>query len=175
MATRTRVRLRKVTVADAELLDLWRTPEYKGEFNDFGIPSRPARPLIEKNGMLGEDDGTLIVEVKAGGRPVGAVSWRSVRYGPNPESRAWNIGIILAPDERGRGFGTQAQRMLAEFLFANTPVNRVEAITDVENTAEQRSLERAGFRREGVLRGAQFRAGRWRDLVVYAVVRPAPE
>ena len=42
---------------------------------------------------------------------------------------------------------------------------------DVENVAEQRALERAGFTREGVLRGAQHRRGRWRDLVLYARLR----
>lgn len=172
MVTNTRVRLRPATLEDADRLDLWRTPEYRGEFNDFGVPARPARPLIEKNGMLGEEGGTLIVEVVADGRPVGAVSWRPVRYGPNPESMAWNIGIILIPAERGKGFGTEAQRMLADYLFANTTFNRVEAMTDVDNAAERRALARAGFQHEGVLRGAQYRVGQWRDIAVYAVVRP---
>jgi RimJ/RimL family protein N-acetyltransferase len=50
-------------------------------------------------------------------------------------------------------------------------VNRVEAQTDAANVAEQRSLEKAGFVREGVARGAQFRAGRYRDLVTFSRVR----
>jgi RimJ/RimL family protein N-acetyltransferase len=50
-------------------------------------------------------------------------------------------------------------------------VERIEAETDVENVAEQRALERAGFTREGVLRHAQFRAGHWRDTVMYSVLR----
>ena len=37
--------------------------------------------------------------------------------------------------------------------------------------AEQRSLEKAGFRREGVLRSAQGRADGLHDLAVYAVLR----
>ena len=41
----------------------------------------------------------------------------------------------------------------------------------MENLAEQRALERAGFTREGVLRHSQFRAGRWRDNVIYSVLR----
>jgi RimJ/RimL family protein N-acetyltransferase len=47
----------------------------------------------------------------------------------------------------------------------------VEASTDVENLAEQRALERAGFTREGVLRHAQFRDGGFRDLVLYSRLR----
>jgi RimJ/RimL family protein N-acetyltransferase len=72
---------------------------------------------------------------------------------------------------RGRGYGSRAQRLLAEHLFATTPSNRVEADTDVENAAEQRALERAGFTREGVVRGAQYRRGRWHDLVLYSLLR----
>jgi RimJ/RimL family protein N-acetyltransferase len=72
---------------------------------------------------------------------------------------------------RGQGFGSVAQRLLAAYLFATTSVNRIEAGTDVDNLAEQRALEKAGFTREGVLRGAQHRAGAWHDLMIYAVVR----
>ena len=113
----------------------------------------------------------MIVESAASSEPIGTVSWRTVRYGPNPESAAWNIGISLIPEARGHGFGTEAQRALADHLFATTPFNRVEAMTDLENEVEQRSLEKAGFAREGVLRGSQYRAGAWHDLVVFARIR----
>jgi RimJ/RimL family protein N-acetyltransferase len=58
-----------------------------------------------------------------------------------------------------------------EYLFATTLANRLQAITDVENPAEQRVLEQIGFRREGVMRGLAFIGGRWRDGVPYARLR----
>jgi RimJ/RimL family protein N-acetyltransferase len=159
---------------DARLLTLWQSSSlYTGEFNDFGLPRRPVDDLIRKDGLISDHGGTLVVTLVVDGTPIGTVSWREVRYGPNPESLGWNIGISLAPDMRGRGFGSQAQRLLAEYLFATTPVHRIEASTDVDNLAEQRALEKGGFTRDGVLRGAQFRAGAWHDLAVYSVVRPA--
>jgi RimJ/RimL family protein N-acetyltransferase len=42
---------------------------------------------------------------------------------------------------------------------------------DYDNVAEQRALEKSGFRREGVLRQAGFRGGRWRDGILYALLR----
>lgn len=60
---------------------------------------------------------------------------------------------------------------MAEYLFANTLIERLEASTDVDNVAEQRALEKADFQREGVLRHAQFRDGQWRDLVIYSRLR----
>jgi len=61
--------------------------------------------------------------------------------------------------------------MLVGVLFRGLPVYRVEAWTDVENLVEQRSLEKAGFVREGVLRGAQWRRGAFHDLVAFSVLR----
>jgi RimJ/RimL family protein N-acetyltransferase len=81
------------------------------------------------------------------------------------------IGIWLRPEHRGRGLGRQAQRQLAELFFAHTTVHRVEAHTDVENVAEQRALEAAGFTREGITRGAQWRDGAYHDGILYAVLR----
>jgi hypothetical protein len=61
--------------------------------------------------------------------------------------------------------------MLVEYLFAHTPVNRIEASTEEDNVAEQRALEKAGFLREGRLRGVAFRDGGWRDGFLYGIVR----
>ncbi len=102
---------------------------------------------------------------------LGGVSWHAVDYGGTVACSAWNIGIGLLPSARGRGIGTIAQRLLVEHLLATTELDRIEASTDIENVAEQRALEKAGFRREGVLRGAQLRGGVRRDLVHYGLVR----
>ena len=81
------------------------------------------------------------------------------------------IGIWLRSAARGRGLGGAAQRALAELFFTHTAVNRVEAHTDVDNIAEQRALAAAGFTREGLIRGAQWRDGAYRDGYLYAIVR----
>ena len=78
---------------------------------------------------------------------------------------------MLAPEFRGQGAGTAAQRLLVEYLFDTTLVHRLCAYTEPDNVAEQRSLEKCGFRREGVLREAGFRGGQWRDAVVYGCLR----
>jgi RimJ/RimL family protein N-acetyltransferase len=171
-----RIRLRDITLDDADLLDTWSAePAAAGDFNDFGGTREPVdRVALAQGPPRSERNGRLMVERLADGRPIGSVSWHVVGYGPNAESSAWNIGISLLPDARGQGYGTEAQALLAAYLFETTGVNRVEASTDVENHAEQRSLEKAGFRREGVVRGAQYRAGGYHDLVTYARLRDDP-
>jgi RimJ/RimL family protein N-acetyltransferase len=169
------VRLREAELADAQRLDTWYAdrPRFQGEFNDFGpIARRSFREVLDRGGRaVSHESGLLLVERIADGVLLGDVGWHLVRYGPNAESVAPNIGISLEPDARGRGYGTEAQRLLAEVLFDLYDPARVEASTDVANVPEQRALEKAGYRREGVLRQAQYRQGAYHDLVVYSLVR----
>jgi RimJ/RimL family protein N-acetyltransferase len=140
-------------------------------FNWFAHrPAEVLRRRFAADGLLSEEAGTLAVETPDGAL-AGTVSWFTVVHGPSAACRALNMGISLLPGQRGRGYGSAAQRALAEYLFATTLTERIEAETDLENVAEQRALERAGFTREGVLRRTQFRAGRWRDNVIYSVLR----
>jgi RimJ/RimL family protein N-acetyltransferase len=168
-----RVRLRDVTLEDADMLDEWaRAAHGDGGFNDLlDHPRLTDRIALTVGPLRHEVNRRLLVERTDDRATIGTVGWHQVRYGPNVESAAWNIGIELIPSARGQGYGSEAQRLLAVYLFATTGMSRVEASTDVDNVAEQRALEKAGYRREGVTRGAQFRAGSYHDLVTYAILR----
>lgn len=119
-------------------------------------------------GLIGPEQGCLIVEF--GDTQIGTMSWVRVVYGP-PKWSCWNIGASLLPEHRGMGLGTLAQSKLVDYLFEVDPTQRIEAHTDVDNIAEQRSLEKIGFIREGLLRSVQFRAGQWHDVFLYSVLR----
>lgn len=138
--------------------------EARGHFNDLG----PVDEELIESGLRVQ---RLLVVRLEDGAAIGFVSWHRTRHGPNAGSRAWNIGINLAPEGRGQGLGAEAQRLLAEHLLETTAVDRIEAGTDVENVPEQRALEKAGFTREGALRGAQHRAGARHDLYLYSLLR----
>jgi RimJ/RimL family protein N-acetyltransferase len=148
------VTLRPVMPTDFD--DLGRTYANWGEpFEFYGFrPANSLERLYVSNGCLSEDEGMLVVDL--GGQPVGWVHWYPAYYGPQSASKAFRLGIALVPEARGKGYGSAAQRLLAEYLFATTNVNRLEAGTDSENIAEQRALEKAGFQREGVARQSQY-------------------
>ena len=140
-------------------------------FRDAGAIAR----RFATDGYLGADDSRLIVSAGDDATVAGFLSFRKGQYaaaGPYYE-----IGIALLPEWRGRGLGWRAQAMLCDYLFAHTPVQRIQAGTHPENLAEQRSLVKAGFTLEGVIRACEFRAGQWRDGYLYSRLRtdPAPE
>jgi RimJ/RimL family protein N-acetyltransferase len=168
-------RLRPVTAADIPTLERQHSGrEAAGEEAWFGFkePGGLAR-RVEARETLTEDRGMLAV-VDDDEQLVGEVSWVRMMNGPPPNGYCWNVGIWVVPEHRGKGYGSEAQRLAAAYLFEHTILERVEAGTETGNVAEQRALEKAGFTREGVLRRACFRGGEWRDMVVYSKLRGEP-
>jgi RimJ/RimL family protein N-acetyltransferase len=167
-----RLELRPVREHDLSVLEeLTQDPETTGEFQWFGWNDlRRWRRGWEENGLIGPDGGTLLV-VRAD-ESLGLVNWR--RRVITPAASCWVIGVIMQPHARGKGDGTQAHRLLARYLFAHTTAHRIEAGTEVDNIAEQRALDKAGFTREGVMRGSGWRDGSWRDGVLYSLLRGDP-
>ncbi|BAF12754.2 uncharacterized protein [Oryza sativa Japonica Group] len=103
----------------------------------------------------------------AGRRPVGQVSvWP---YADEGGHRA-NLGYALSHGLWGRGIATAAITMVVARVFDELPgLERLEAVTDVENVRSQRALEKAGFRKEGVLRRYIVRrSGEVMDAVIYS-------
>ncbi|MDR0342140.1 MAG: GNAT family N-acetyltransferase [Nocardiopsaceae bacterium] len=164
-----RVELRPVTEDDLPVMDsLLQDPAVSGEFAWFGWhdPLR-FRRAWEEDRLLGEQRGGLMVV--AGSDRLGFVNWR--RRQTTPAGWCWEMGIAILPGARGRGYGTQAHRLLVSYLFAHTTVHRIEAATETGNVAEQKALASAGFTREGVSRGIGWRDGAWRDGVIYSILR----
>jgi phage shock protein PspC (stress-responsive transcriptional regulator)/RimJ/RimL family protein N-acetyltransferase len=169
------IRLRPVRESD---LDMFRRfciePFLIGlDWAGFRDAQEPARRFA-RDGYLDPDDGRLMVEVVDEQVAAGMVSYRAGLY--SGMAKYWEIGIVLLPEWRGRGIGWRAQAMLCDYLFSHSPAQRIQAGTHAENIAEQKSLEKAGFRLEGVVRACEFRAGQWRDgyLLQPAAGRPGP-
>lgn len=130
------------------------------EFDDWGEISQEAKGMEILRWLIE-------VQIQGQWREVGNLSAHAVWYGPTPGSKAMNIGISIIEEFRGQGFGSIAQRLLAEELHGKGYV-RVEASTDITNIAEQKALERAGFAYEGTLRKAQGRADGLHNLQVWS-------
>lgn len=166
------VELRPATEEDVLLLErLTWDPQVTGEFAQFGwFDLRQWRREWAENWLIGDDGGVLVV-FRDGDR-LGFVSWS--RQPSTPAAYYWEVGVALLPEARGHGYGTQALRLLARYLFAHTTAHRIEAVTEVGNVAARRIVEKAGFTQEGVTRASGWRDGAWRDGVIYSLLRTDP-
>jgi RimJ/RimL family protein N-acetyltransferase len=82
-----------------------------------------------------------------------------------------HIGYWLAAQARGRGLTAEALLALSHWGFDELGLGRVELVTDPNNIASQRVAEKAGFRREGILRSIIVnRDGSRRDGVMFSLL-----
>ena len=169
-----RILLRPVRRSDLDMLQKRKGDSfYEGEFNNFGLVAEgQLEEHFSQDGLIDKNFGNLVVETLDDQQFIGTVSYHAVHaYGPSATSMAYNIGISLDPEQRFKGYGVEAQRLLTQYLLATYPIMRIEATTDIENQAEQHALEKAGFHRDGVIRAAQWRNGAWHDMVLYSKLR----
>lgn len=116
----------------------------------------------------------LVIERRRDGAAIGAVTIGIDSF----EHRRAELGYILRRDAWGHGYGTEAARLARDFAFDHLGAVRLWAVSDPDNPASSRVLEKIGMRREGVLRSDLVVHGRRRDSVLHAMLaddRDTPE
>jgi ribosomal-protein-alanine N-acetyltransferase len=81
------------------------------------------------------------------------------------------IGYVLIPTERGKGYCTEAIQLMVDYLFLSKDIVRIQAVTHVENKASQKVLDKIGFKKEGILRKSVFMMGVWADFYILSILR----
>lgn len=102
-----------------------------------------------------------------GGRLLGGCGINHV----DAEHRVANLSYWIRPTAAGRGVATRAAKRVLDWTFAETELERVEVLCEVDNAPSQRVAEKLGALREGLLRSRFFIHGEPRDVYVYSVIR----
>ena len=159
------VNLRIMEREDLPLYSEWiNNPDFYGEYDYLDQKSRTE---IEKRfDNYPSEKRKFIIQKKDGTRIGGIEGERHSDYGGYLE-----IGFTIVPEERGKGYCTEAVVIMVDYLFLSSGLNRIQAITDTRNLSSQRVLEKTGFQKEGLLRKTAFIRGDWRDLFIYSVLR----
>jgi RimJ/RimL family protein N-acetyltransferase len=80
------------------------------------------------------------------------------------------LGYRTVPESRGRGVATNAVRAAGAWALDTVGVARVQLTADTRNHASQRVAEKAGFTREGMLRGLRARGAERCDHVMLSLL-----
>ena len=105
------------------------------------------------------------LERRADRRVIGSITVMLEADQPRAE-----IGYILGREHWGQGYAGEAQRRVIDFAFDEVGLHRLEADTHPDNAASARSLERLGFKREGLLRERWLVGGRRGDSVIWGML-----
>ncbi|MDN4522892.1 GNAT family N-acetyltransferase [Fictibacillus fluitans] len=85
------------------------------------------------------------------------------------------IGYFLDKEQNGKGFTTEAVKLIVEFAFHEVNLHRIEAGVMPHNAGSIRVLEKAGFHIEGMaLKNVKIN-GQWEDHQVLALINPNDE
>lgn len=101
-------------------------------------------------------------------RLVGALTLDNIRRGP---AQSAQVGYWIGPEFARQGFMSEALSATMGYAFATLDLSRIEAACLPGNEASRGLLEGAGFRYEGTAEKYLQIDGRWRDHVLYAVLR----
>jgi RimJ/RimL family protein N-acetyltransferase len=156
------VNLRIIEKEDLSLYVKWiNDPAFFGEYNPL---EQTTKLEMEKDYDSAHPDRKRFFVEKKDGTKIGSV-------GVYPIGDLWEIGFSLISGERRKGYGAEAVTMMVDYLFLSRDLVRIQATTDLRNTASQSLLEKVGFKREGVVRMSMFIHGEWRDMILYSILR----
>lgn len=143
----------------------------RGAFFPLGVQSEPAlRRTYAETGFWERDEGTLLIWDRADVMVGHIEFFKSVGYWD-----AYELSYQLySTDHAGKGYTTEATRLLVDYLFSAKKVNRLSLVIVPENTASRRIAEKCGFQLEGTARGAFFNGGRNQDVLMYSLLRTDP-
>lgn len=79
-----------------------------------------------------------------------------------------SVGYWVVRSARGRGAATHALRAVSIWALSALAVPRLELYIEPWNIASTRTAERAGYHREGLLRGWEEVGGNRRDMLMYS-------
>lgn len=138
-----RLKLRRITPEDLEILVAWsRDRSACGEYlTPDELTEESSRSMLA-GGVLWTDKSKMFMIETRDTMPLG-----TIHFWVRPEDAGCAVVKvrISLPEERGKGYGTEAQKYLVINLFDRMKLKTVEMYTDVNNKAQQRCLVKLGF------------------------------
>lgn len=82
------------------------------------------------------------------------------------------IGYSLSKNHNGKGYATEAVKLVLDYAFTTLKLHRIEAGVMPHNIGSIRVLEKAGFEKEGISKSNVKINGKWEDHQVLAIINP---
>ncbi|MFX0001605.1 MAG: GNAT family N-acetyltransferase [Candidatus Hermodarchaeota archaeon] len=164
----TNINLRFMEQEDIPLYHEWfNTPEIKGMYN-AGTFNQRSKDLLQRILSNLTNDVQIFIIEKKDKTSIGIILYFLVKGGP---VELLEIGYLIIPSERQKGFCTEAVTIFVDYLFLTKNISRIQATADVRNIGSHKVLEKTGFSKEGVMRHMIFNQGNWRDFALYSILR----
>jgi RimJ/RimL family protein N-acetyltransferase len=165
-----RVRLRGVREDEVATLARWEMDAGRSvTLNDRVAPQSEAaaKEMIAK--WSANEGDTLGFAIETLDDPAVLVGHVSV-FKIQAKNRNAMIGIAIGREHIGRGYGTDAMRVIVGYGFRELGLHRIGLSVSEFNQAGIRAYEKAGFTVEGRRRESVLHDGRWYDEILMAIL-----
>lgn len=147
-------------------------PIYQAWINDFATIRTleiPPGPMTAEQETAWYDTMTsssstasFVIYERSTRRPVGGTNLHEIDY----RHRTASFGIMIgATDCRGKGYGTEATRLMLDYAFTALGLHSVMLTVYAFNLAGQRAYAKAGFKEIGRRRECRWMGGRLWDEI----------
>jgi len=161
-----RVNLRAIERSDlATLRDMRNDTRSNQYFRTWRQLNMDDQEWFFKNVVMGDNHIVFGIENKIG-ELIGVCRLSFINW----QTRSAETGIYIKIEEEGKGYGTEALRMLVDFGFNQANLHRIKAGIRADNTASIEIFNKVGFEVEGTLRDSFFRNGRYYDTIVMSIL-----
>lgn len=163
-----RIYLRLMTKNDTDNIIRWRnSDEVRNQFIYQKLFTREShenwiKTMVETGKVV-----QMIIVLNDGDRPIGSVYVRDI----DTEHRKAEYGIFIGePDCLGKGYGTEAAELMAEYSFEFLGLHKLMLRVYADNERAIKSYEKAGFEKEAYLKDDVYVQGKYRDIVLMAML-----
>jgi [ribosomal protein S5]-alanine N-acetyltransferase len=89
----------------------------------------------------------------------------------SPKHKRAEIGYEIHPEHWRKGYTFEAISKVIQYGFDEFGLTRIGAVVFMENKASIKLLTKAGFEKEGILRGYMYQNGEAYDTYVYSIIK----
>ena len=86
-------------------------------------------------------------------------------------NKSMRVGVDIIPEKRGQGYGTKAYGALLKYCFDHLNMHRVWLCVLDNNNPAISLYKKVGFQKEGKMRQAVWRDGKWRNYIIMSILK----
>lgn len=157
-----------ISLEDTELIVRWRNnPLVKHNFIFREVFTNEMHNSWMNNKVATGKVVQFIIQDNATKKKIGSVYLRDIDY----NFRSAEYGIFIGEDEfRGKGFGSEAAKLIVDYAFKNLKLHRVFLRVFKNNEVAISSYKRVGFKIEGIARDMVYLDNCYNDVVFMSMI-----
>ncbi|WP_100333611.1 GNAT family N-acetyltransferase [Bacillus alkalisoli] len=165
------LRLRKMDKEDIEKYHLWRNDIDVMATTSLALDAytfEETKEFVEKVILNSNSSKSYIIEMKEDNFIIGVTSLINI------DTKNRNAECIIDIGEKeywGKGYGTEALKILLDYAFLELNLHRVSLRVFSLNERAIHIYKKLGFVKEGVVRESLYRNGKWHDIITMGILK----